>query len=830
MKTAPPEWDFARAAPLWTPQTKAVQHVGVPGYQWQTAVLWDGSLAFGPFGFRKIEEFPGARMEKFFEEFGKLGNNRLHLSFAYGDRAKFFDFSGRTSKAIKKRLEDGRLPIPHVETADGDFAWEELVYAHLLGRPMEDGMRPHPDDVLVTHAVFTVRNNGPSPRAARLWMYFGDASAVRFGYKVNVGISPGPPLSHAFEAPFGILDGKVRYMLPAPSAGRFILHDTVRPRQWKVPLTGVVEWQAELAPGASARMEIILPYASVDTETAKRILAVDSEKALAEARAFWRHLITTGALLDTPDEFISDYAAATAGQMAGQVAYRHTGGVWMLKTSPNHYEVYWPVSAARALPAFDLRGLSQYSRPALRSFLDVQSDDMGTLLREFRSGKGDTVAGEGFEKHPGFMGNFPGWTPNVLILNHAMGLWALASHYRITRDDGWLRAGPKSPLDGILLALDWIAVQRRRTMREENGTQVPHWGLLPPSAAHDWLSGSVIFNDAFCIFAAIEAVRMLREIGHPRSEEFAAELAGHRQCLKDRYTEARDRAARLPLPDGTTLPFVPRDVSELDWHSVDWTYASFGPLRAGAWGALDPKDELVDQTLSFLEAGIPEGELNAAANTQVAKDSVDFANWREAFFEGPRRYFWPHYLEYEIMWPIGHDLFLQRDDLPRFFEWFANFFSVVLHKDYRTSAESLNGAPGCSPGDAERWMAIRGMFVNERGGYDGREQSLWLLQAVPRAWLVPGRKTGVSKMGTHFGGLVSVSCEMAPGGKSVSASADIDLAVLPAEIRMRLRSPDGSPLVSAQVNGRDTEVLPADTISLPLQKRAAYRITGAFAT
>ena len=86
-----------------------------------------------------------------------------------------------TNKAVKKRLEDGRLPIPHVETADGDLAWEDFVFAHLLGRPMEDGMRPRPDDVLVTHAVFTVQNNGPTPRAARLWMYFGDASAVRFG-------------------------------------------------------------------------------------------------------------------------------------------------------------------------------------------------------------------------------------------------------------------------------------------------------------------------------------------------------------------------------------------------------------------------------------------------------------------------------------------------------------------------------------------------------------------------------------------------------------------------------------------------------------------------
>jgi len=820
------EWNFEKAAPLWTPQTKAIQHVGVPGYQWQTGVLWDGSLAFGPFGFRKQEEFPGASFEKFWEEFAPLGDNLLHLSFAYGDDVRFLDFAGHGCAAVTKGLEDGRLPIPHVESRDGGLAWDQLVFAHLLDRPMEDGLRPRSGDMLVTHASFTVRNAAPAARTARLWLYFGDASQLQFGYKVNVGIAPGPSIRHSFDPPFGMQADKVRYVLPAPSAGQLVFHDAVRPRQLNVPLERVIEWRVELAPGAVARIEIMLPYAPVDVATGKRILAVDSAAALEQARAFWRDLVGAGDRITLPDAFVGDYAAATAGQMAGQVAYRHTTGVWMLKTSPNHYEPYWPCSGARAFPAFDLRGLTRYSRPMLQSFLDVQSDNMGTLLKEFRAGRGDVVAGEGFEKHPGFMGNFPGWTPNVLILNHAMGLWALASHYRITRDDAWLRDGKKSPLDGLLLALDWIAVQRRRTKRMENGKKVPHWGLLPASAAHDWLSGNVIFNDAFCIFATIETARMLREIKHPRAVEVTAELADHRRCLKDRYTEARDRAMPLPLPDGTAIPFVPRDTSELTWKTVDWTYANFGPLRAGAWGALDPDDELVSQTLAFLEAGIPEGQLNAAINTQVPKDTVDFANWRDVFFQGPRRFFWRHFVEYEIMWPIGADLFLQRDDLDRYFEWFFNYFSAVIHKDYRIGAESLNGAPGCSPGDAERWSAVRKMFVNERGGHDGSNQSLWLFQAMPRSWLEPGGKLGVSKKGTHIGGAVDLSMEVAGDKKSVSADVRLDLRVLPGEIRLRLRSPDGRPLASAKVNGADAEVLPGDTIRLPLEMKGDYSVSG----
>jgi len=729
---------------------------------------------------------------------------------------------------VKKGLEEGRLPIPYFEISDGGLKWEEVVYAHLLDRPMEDGMKPRRDDMLVTHAVFTVRNEGKRARTARLWMHFGDASRLRFGYKLYVGPVPGPALTHEFQAPYGMLGGKVRYVLPAPSSGRLVFHEEAHAGQFKSPLERVIEWQAEVPPGRSARMRIVLPYAPVDLAAAKRLQSIDPNRALAEVRRFWRGLIAEGDRIAVPDAFVGDYAAATAGQMAEQLAFRHTTGVWMLKTSPNHYEIYWPVSGGKTLPPFDLRGLSRYSRPALGSFLDIQGSETGTLLKEFRAGRGDQVQGEGFEKHPGFMGDFPGWTPNVLILNHAMGLWALASHYRITRDEGWLRGGGKSPLDGVLLALDWIVVQRGRTKREENGKKVPHWGLLPPSAAHDWLSGSVIFNDAFCIFAMAEAVRMLREIRHARAEEMASELADYRRCLKERYVEARDRAKRLPLDDGTSMPFVPRDVTELDWRSIDWTYASYGPLRAGGWGALDPDDELVDQTLEFLEAGLPEGEVNAAAATRITLDEVDLANWSQAFLKGRRRHLWRHFIEYEIMWPIGGDLFLQRDDLPRFLEWFFNTFAVVIHKDFRISAESLNGAPGCSPGDGERWRAIRNMFVNERGGYDGGAQSLWLFQAMPRAWLKSGAKMGVRQMGTHFGGHVSASLKMAGDGKSVSVDAELDLAILPAEIRMRLRSHNGSPLASATVNGRQVQVLPGDTILLPREKRGKYAVRGRF--
>ena len=361
---------------------------------------------------------------------------------------------------------------------------------------------------------------------------------------------------------------------------------------------------------------------------------------------------------------------------------------------------------------------------------------------------------------------------------------------------------------------------------------VPHWGLLPAASAHDWLAGNTIFNDAFCIYGMAEIVRLLRETGHPRAEVMAAQLTDYRACLRARYSEARDRARRLPLPDGTTIPYVPRIVQELDWEQPDWTYTGYGPLRAGAWGALDPHDVLVDQALAFLEAGMPLGRGKGLASGQDHRkrkhtDTAD-RNWLAAR-DGERDYLWRHYVEYETMWPVGGPLFLERDDQPRFFEWLFHNLAVVLHHDFRVGVESLDGVPSCAPGDGERWQMIRRMFVNERGGHDGSQQELFLLQAIPRSWLKPGCTMAVRDMGTFFGGRADLEVEVDAVGDSIGVDLRLSgLAVTPAGIRMRLRSGDGRPLASARINRREAKVLPGDTVRLPLLRDGEYHIEGRF--
>jgi len=824
-KAPPPsadEWTLERARDEWKPMWRPIAHVGIPGYQFQAAVLWDGSLVFGPLGFEQH-----GPMQK---ELASLGKHRLHLSVGYGSPLRFPDRAAAGSPGLRRGLEDGRLPIPQVTMQDGDLAWQETVFAHLLGRTPQEGMQPRKDDMLVVHAQFRVRNTVREARNGHLWLHFGDTNQVVFGYKAGVNDQQtGTSLNHRFEAPYGLLDDKVRYVINQPSAGALTWHeDLAAPRGMTAGLKNVIEWRVPLPPGGEAVLNVVLPFGLVDRATADRLRALDPKREGDEVRRFWRELLNGVGQITTGDPFIDDYLAAVPSHMAQQVGYRHYADMWMYKTSPNHYEQYWPCNAAKALPTFDLRGLTRITRPVLKSFVDTQSSEVGLLGQQLDTGK--SVQGEGWAKVPGFLGNFGPWTANTLLLSHGLEMWALASHYRITRDREWLGNGKGSPLQALLDAFDWTLTQRKRTMREEGGKKVPHWGLLPAASAHDWLSGNTIFNDAFIIFGMIETTRLLHEIDHPRAAELARELNAYRATLRERYVEARDRARPMPMPDGSLLPFVPRDVYELDWAKPDWTYTGYGPLRAGAWGALDPQDELVNQSLAFLEAGMPKGEgtfLKPSRNVygQPTGDE-NFRGISDA--TALRHYLWRHYVEYETMWPIGMDLFLQRDDLPRFFEWYFNNMAVVVHRDFRVGVESVDGVPSNAPGDGERWRAVRNMFVNERGGYDGSQQSLWLLQAIPRSWLKPGKTIAAKDIGTHFGGRVTVDVTVAPDGESVTAVAKIALAVKPVDTQIRLRSGDGRPLVSATINGKRAQVLPGDVVRLPAGTSGDYTVVGSF--
>jgi len=215
----PSEWTLEQARECWKPMTRSVQHVGVPGYQFQAGVMWDGALVFGPLAFRELKVMQ--------QETAPLDNHLLHVSFGYGQPMRLIDRKGTANPLIRRRLEHGRLPVPHIETRDGDLAWNETVFAHLLGRPPDQWLHPRKNDLLVVHALFTVRNTGHARRTGRLWMHFGDTSQVRFGYKCEQLPELGREIPCRFDPPFARMGHGIRYLIPKPQERELVWHDSV---------------------------------------------------------------------------------------------------------------------------------------------------------------------------------------------------------------------------------------------------------------------------------------------------------------------------------------------------------------------------------------------------------------------------------------------------------------------------------------------------------------------------------------------------------------------------------------------------------------------------
>jgi hypothetical protein len=136
------EWTYERARELWKPMTRGVEHVGVPGYEWQTGVLWNGALFFGP----EVDSRGTAGMH---EEATRLGDNTLHISIGYGPEIDFPDRLGAGNVELRQQLDHGYMPLPKVLMQHDGLDWEETVFGRLLGRSMEEGMHPAEDDVLV---------------------------------------------------------------------------------------------------------------------------------------------------------------------------------------------------------------------------------------------------------------------------------------------------------------------------------------------------------------------------------------------------------------------------------------------------------------------------------------------------------------------------------------------------------------------------------------------------------------------------------------------------------------------------------------------------------
>jgi len=276
------------------------------------------------------------------------------------------------------------------------------------------------------------------------------------------------------------------------------------------------------------------------------------------------------------------------------------------------------------------------------------------------------------------------------------------------------------------------------------------------------------FNQAY-LFAGVQLFgRALEGIGHPRAGECRQSARALQQAIQLNFGRASVQCPAVQLRDGSWSPYVPGDamtprrLPEV-WYPTD---VDCGPLHLSRLKALDSKGWLTTALLHDHE------------------DNLFLHGWGMAN---------------EPVYNQQATAYLLRDEpkaaIRAFYSMIACAFSHSVYEpvEHRWGWGQYFGPPST---DGAWFELYRHMLIHETD-----EDTLLLLQAVPRAWLKPNNQILVERAPTYYGPLTLRVQSLAATGE-IKATVDLSGQKRPAQLLVRFRHPDQKPLRAVRVNGK----------------------------
>ena len=538
--------------------------------------------------------------------------------------------------------------------------------------------------------------------------------------------------------------------------------------------TNQLDWSNSLAAGGTKSVVVKLPYLPLmEPAAAAALAALDFERERKAIGDYWRRVLDQSTRLVTPEPALTDFYRAVAGHLLINCEIEPGSNRRFARVGSFRYGVYGNESCMMVLD-LDRRGYHRQAEDCLDAWLHYQ----GTvgLPGDFDSTNGILYGAAGYES--GGYNQHHGWI-----------LWALAQHYRFTRDDAWLRrAAP-----GMVAGADWIIRETARTAGRHDLAQ----GLLPPGDLEDigdwwtWLSTS-----CYTWRGLDNAAWALEQIHHPDAARFRAAADTYHQNLVDHFLAASARSPVVRLRDGTAVPQIPSYVQRRG-RSFGWICETLeGAMHLIITKAIDPKSIQAQWILKDYED-------NLFLSDQYGYTLDDFDQYW--FARGGMS------MQPCLLFDV--EAYLYRDDVKQALRAMFNAIALNNFTDVHMNAEhSLPemsdwlGDVYKSSDEANACGWLRQLFVREDG------DMLIIGQAVPRDWLKPGRQCGIQNTATWFGN-TSVIYQGAPG--RITASVEGPTRNPPREIRLRFRAPGAKPLKSVTVNGQSWKKRDADWVILP---------------
>jgi hypothetical protein len=663
---------------------------------------------------------------------------------------------------VRRRLDQGTLPILRAEKTDEDIRYCATVFATFAGADLtEDSVAGTPflvaeEGLGMPHTPAQAAQREQSRRE----MEARGRTPMVLCYRLEAtNITHTPAYSFFYAPRFNVNDREQPLMcnngllsIANESEVRGAAYCDGQP--WSEKQVVIL-----LAPGETVTAEYRFLHEPLAFDNAERLLNRGDEpsaqngfeKLLGQARQYWTTKLGTAAAVCLPEQRIKDMLGAGLAHL-----YLVTYGEGDRTLAPC-IGVYSPIGSESSpiIQFYDSMGWHDVAQRCLQYFLDKQHDD-------------------------GRFQNFGGY-----MLETGAALYTMGEHYRYTRDDAWVRAIK----DQVLKACGWIIHHHH----EDAPTGQHGAGLIVGKVADPEDHFRQYMLNSYQYLGLARAAEMLRCIDAPLADSLAQEAATFRADIRRALAESIVRSPLVPLGDGRWVPSC-----------APWV-ESVGPDAFALQGQLSYTHEAVyarDSLLGPIYAIFAEV---IDPHEQVADFLVE-SHYEHMCFEGAA-FSQPYYSRH----PLVH---LRRGEVHAFLRSFYRAMAALADRETYTFWEHLFGVSPHKTHE-EGWflMELRHMLYSESGFSLDGGGILDLLPGAPRAYLRHGQRIELHKARSYFGELdMDISSAVEDGHVQASIACPDGTARGLKQVVVRLPHPDGRRATVLDGPGRYDALM--ETVSL----------------
>jgi hypothetical protein len=496
-----------------------------------------------------------------------------------------------------------------------------------------------------------------------------------------------------------------------------------------------------IAPGVTPEVVLKLPSPALPGSDLPVLASLKYDAARAGTVRYWEGWLSRGARFEVPEPAVNDLFRASLWHALMLPRYRPGAG--------GHKHIDLPYSNFAYGQTNSDWPINQgvyvdYMLHGLRGYFDVATEEFAAMYATQ-------------QKPDGRVGGYAEWsiyTPGML--------YSIARNYLLSGD----RTTFDPLLPASLKALDYCLAE---LAKGRNDPAAPGLIVGPLNdlthAQRAWGTPNAYYVAAFEVFG-----QALARAGHARAADVSRTAARMREDVTREFARASVRSPLVQLTDCTWINYVPCDATTprrlLDeWYPTD---IDLGALHLARLGAIDPRGSLATALLHDHEDNLFFGQLGAANEPVYNQQATAY---------------------------------LYRDEPEAAIRAFYSMMACAFSHGQLTPLEHrwAWGQYYMPPSTDGAWFELyRNLLVNELAG----EETLFVGQATPRAWLADGRTIRVAKAPTHFGP-VNLSWDSSASTGELKARVEFLGPQRPKTLLVRLRHPEKKQLRAVRINGAD---------------------------